>query len=161
FRHGIFDSGKDTKIFLSIEHVSRKDVDVNNHIRREGQIWIPTYEPKSFHQFDPRYGEYDWDTRRFVQSSIEKKRDVGFRPVPHDWVRQDEVVTRTANNRLNSKSLIACRRITNSTNERTTIASLVDSPAFNENTLLFSVKETPEVLLGFLANLNSLIFDYL
>jgi hypothetical protein len=90
---------------------------------REGlERWLPLYEAKMIHIYDPKWATYKHDgTIREVTS--EEKADLDFHVMPRYWVPEPEV-----NDRLPGWSygwLLGWRDITNSTNERTIIVSML------------------------------------
>ena len=157
YRQGIFNSTADNR-FLKDFHTVPRNADA---ITFGDTKWLPAFEPKSFHQFDSRFADWDPVRGKIAPVSTEAKGDPHFALRPAYWMEENEVISRISGRSYKMDFIIAVRRITNSTNERTVIASLVESPCFNENTWLFFMQEEPARCLLFLANLNSMIFDYL
>ncbi|MBI3910931.1 MAG: hypothetical protein HY320_08350, partial [Armatimonadetes bacterium] len=88
-------------------------------------------------------------------------QDPGYAPQPFYWVAQTEVQARLAA-KWRACWLLAFRDITNATNERTAIFSLLPRTGVGHKAPLVFLSRTYGVQLSacFLANANSLVFDY-
>jgi len=126
-----------------------------------GDGLVPLYEAKMFHQFDHRWATYrtSEDTR---DSTDEEKDNPHFLPQPRYWVEITEVGNRLGK-RWKKNWLLAFRDVTNSTNERTSICSILSKVAVGHKApIIFLVNQNLTKYYGvFLANLNSLVLDYI
>jgi hypothetical protein len=119
---------------------------------------LPLYEAKLFHQFDHRWATYEEGEAR--ELTLIEKVNTGFVVHPRYWVSNDEVRERTDTQSAEHEDwFIALRDITNATNERTCIASLLPWVGVGHTVSLISIGH-PDLSLAFLANLNSIVFDY-
>lgn len=124
-----------------------------------GDALVPLYEAKLMHQFDHRFATYtpDGSTRNLTP---DEKADPNCAPVPRYWVAEREVHAKLGDWRRGW--LLGFRDITNATNERTAIFSLLPRVGVGHKAplvFLENAERTQEVTC-FLANANSLIFDY-
>ncbi|WP_373278239.1 hypothetical protein [Cylindrospermopsis raciborskii] len=120
---------------------------------------VPLYEAKMFHQFDHRWATYtdNGDTRDLTD---DEKSDLSFTIKPRYWVDKKEVENKLSG-RWDKNWLLGFRDITNSTNERTAIFSLLPKVAVNHKApLVFLKQNKPQFYCLFLANVNSLVFDF-
>lgn len=123
-----------------------------------GKRYRPLYEAKLIHQFDHRWATYDQSDSR--DCSPAEKNSTDFEPTPRYWVPAAEI-----EDRLNSVNwarhwLIGWRNITNATNERTCIFSLMPRTAVGHTAALLFSKTNPALCAALLANLNSIVVDF-
>jgi hypothetical protein len=124
-----------------------------------GDLKVPLYEAKMFHQFDHRWATYtdNGDTRDLTD---DEKSDLSFTVKPRYWVDKKEVENKLSE-KWDKNWLLGFRDITNSTNERTAIFSLLPKLAVNHKAPLVFLKENkPKFYCLFIANVNSLVFDF-
>ncbi|MBW4461821.1 MAG: N-6 DNA methylase [Nodosilinea sp. WJT8-NPBG4] len=127
---------------------------------------LPLYEAKMFHHFDHRYSSYENATDQNINEgnlpklSVDVKQDYHSQIVPRYWVNRSEVENKLLH-KWDKKWLIAFRDVCRSTDERTAIFSLLPKVAVGHNApLIFcDVKENSKHAL-FLANVNSIVFDF-
>ncbi|MUL36230.1 Eco57I restriction-modification methylase domain-containing protein [Gloeocapsopsis dulcis] len=124
-----------------------------------GKNLVPLYEAKMFHQFDHRWATYS-DRGDIRDSTDVEKCDSSFQVKPRYWVNRNEVENKLGD-RWEKSWLLNFRDVTNSTNERTSIFSLLPKVAVNHKApLLFTSQTKPEFYCLLIANLNSLVLDY-
>lgn len=123
-----------------------------------GEGLLPLYEAKLMHQFTHRWATYDHGDSRDMHAA--ELADPGCTVTPRYWIDQAEV-----DNRLRDWPrgwLLGFRDICRSTDERTAIFSLLPRAGVGHKAPLAFLGQAEDVRLvaGFLANANSLIFDY-
>ncbi|URD53493.1 Eco57I restriction-modification methylase domain-containing protein [Chroococcidiopsis sp. CCNUC1] len=124
-----------------------------------GDDLVPLYEAKMFHQFDHRWATYtnSGDTRDLTDV---EKCDRSFTVQPRYWVNRNEVENRLGD-KWRKKWLLSFRSICRSTDERTAIFSLLPKLAVGHKAPIILIDTKYSLLVTcFLANLNSLIFDF-
>ncbi|UCI08026.1 Eco57I restriction-modification methylase domain-containing protein [Mesorhizobium sp. B1-1-8] len=127
--------------------------------------WAPLYTGRMIHQFDHRAASVTvnemnlHNTAQSAEVTAEMKADPTFLPTPQYWVPESIVANTTA-----QSTVIVFRDIARPTDARTMIAALVPRAGFgNKAPLLLSRDATLSDLDKALivANLNSVIFDYI
>ncbi len=150
--------------FKTMFHMSN---DSNLFENDYGDGLLPLYEAKMFFIYNHRYGYYTDEMLNSGQTNfkiiptptLEQNQDPNFCLKPRYWVSKKEVDKRLEN--WNKQWLIAFRDITLAVNERTAIFSLLPRVAVGHNApLLFSDKLNLSLHALLLANLNSLVFDF-
>lgn len=114
------------------------------------------YESKMFHQFEHRWATFVGDDVNNV-TNIERSRPEFF-VSPRHWMMTDDASPKL--NKIGSKWMLAVREVTNSTNERTSIAAILPTTPLGHNAQFFLFNETPSEATSFVANLNSIPFDF-
>jgi hypothetical protein len=120
---------------------------------------VPLYEAKMFHQFDHRWATYtdNGDTRDLTD---DEKSDLSFTVKPRYWVDKKEVENKLSE-KWDKNWLLGFRDICRSTDERTAIFSLLPKVAVNHKAPLVLLKQNkPQFYCLFVANVNSLVFDF-
>lgn len=119
--------------------------------------YLPLYEAKMLHQFDHRWATYDGDDTRELAPA--EKDNPRFAVRPRYWVSAKEV-----NERLDGWKrgwLLGFRDIARATDERTAIFSLLSRVGVGNNApLLLSVVDDAHLVACLIANLCSLVFDF-
>lgn len=128
---------------------------------------VPLYEAKMFHQFDHRYSTYEGATKANLNAGIlpQLSDDIKQSPdsniEPRYWVDKKEIDNKL-DDKWNKNWLLAFRDVTNSTSERTAIFSLLSKVAVGHKApLVFINQNNPEFYCLFIANVNSLVLDYI
>ena len=117
--------------------------------------YSPVYEAKMVHQFDHRHASYSGEV------SPELKQNPCFESVPRYWVASDEVNTRLIDAQEWTRNwLIGWRDITSAHVLRTVIAAVVPRTAVGHTFPLLFSKRKPALVAALLANLNSLVLDF-
>ncbi|WP_292841340.1 restriction endonuclease [Nostoc sp. NMS8] len=119
-----------------------------------------------FHQFDHRYSTYEDATQAQLNVGIlpkpleEVKQNPHFAVQPRYWVSRVDLKNRLAE-KWNKDWLLGFRSICRSTDERTAIFSVLPKIAIGHKAPLVLINKKFISLIGcLLANLNSLVFDF-
>ncbi|MGC9528768.1 MAG: Eco57I restriction-modification methylase domain-containing protein [Limnospira sp.] len=119
---------------------------------------LPLYEGKMFWQFDHRHGTYKGE--KIENSPIEDKQNPDYSVTPRYWVDRTEVENKLGD-RWDKEWLLGFRDVCRSTDERTAIFSLLPKVAVgHKGPLLFVSENHVNKFSCLLANLNSLVFDF-
>lgn len=129
--------------------------------------YVPLYEGKMVHQFDHRRGDFalakakgDAEYREIPSPDLVSLADVSFETSPRYWVPEEEVSSRLKAKDWSKMWLMGWRDITNATNERTVIATVIPAVGVNHKMPVFMSAEDARAHTGLLANLNSLVLDF-
>jgi hypothetical protein len=148
FKQGLFNMTSDSGLFRT----------------EPGDGLLPLYEAKMIWQYDHRFGSYEGRSERgftnLGETSSTKYRDPTWSPTSFYWVPTTEVSARL--NDYNHEWLIGFRDVTNATNERTAIFSVLPIVGVGHTAplILVSCGIHTKTAACFLANVNSLPFDY-
>lgn len=158
FRQGLFNMTSDSHLFHNKQQLAEEGFQLRGNVFEKGQErYLPLYEAKMIHQFDHRWATYDGEDARDVTE--QEKQDPNFEPLPRYWVHESEV-DKAIPETWDKPWLMGWRDITNSTNERTVIASLVPRVATGDTLLLMFPSKYDEYWPAVIANLNTLVLDY-
>lgn len=155
----VFHMSNDSRLFRTRGQLEEEGLLLHgNKFFGKARWWLPLYEGKMIHRFDHRWGTYEGD--RIRDCTDDEKRDPCFAPLPRYWVSEDVVEERLS--RFGERRwLIGFRDITNATNEVTSIFSFLPRTAVgNKVPLIFLDESCARLSPCFLANVNSLVFDY-
>ncbi|MDJ0728740.1 MAG: N-6 DNA methylase [Crocosphaera sp.] len=146
------------------------DMSNDSHLFKNetGEELLPLYEAKMFSLYNHRYGTYmqemlDSDQVNFKgipTPTIKELQDPNFTVNPRHWVDKFEVENKL-NTRWNKKYLLGFRSITNVVNERTVIFSILPISACSNMSPLLLPEKDSKLIAIFMANLNSLVFDFI
>jgi hypothetical protein len=130
------------------------------HEIKDEEDLVPLYEGKLFHQFDSRWATYEEGKTREVTEK--EKADPKFAITPKYWVACSEVGAKFQAKGWKEKWTLAFRDIARATDERTFIVTVLPAKygAGNKAPLIMP-KASPENVACLLANLNSLIVDFI
>jgi hypothetical protein len=167
FRQGLFNMTSDSDQFLSAAQL------VDLGCSRSGPDWIkgdkryvPLYEAKMLSFYDHRSSGYgsrgdDRGYRVLPETTLEEHQDPEFEPEPFYWVLESEVVERLRQKSWKRSWLFGFRDITSATNERTFIATIFPIVGVGNNLPILMPSETVmSKVVGLVANLHSVVFDY-
>ena len=143
-----------TAAWLADAGFSRDGADWEN----KGARYVPLYEAKMIHQFDHRWATYDATDSRDTTEAEKERPD--FEPTPRYWVPEAEVADRLRTKGWTRGWLMGWRDICRSTDERTVIATALPRVGVNHTAPLIFVDVLPRDLPSLLANLSSLVLDY-
>jgi hypothetical protein len=165
FRQGLYNLTTDSKLFKT--HSDFRDFNEianGNVVVDDGGRYLPMYEAKMMHLYDHRLGGYPLgqtsDTRALPKPTDIEKASVYWEPMPRYWVSSAHVQEKLSAISWNRQWMLGWRDITNVTNERTCIASMLPLSGISGINLIFPRHSTP-VCAALLANLNSLVVDYI
>lgn len=131
-----------------------------------GDSLLPLYEGKLFWQYDHRYSTYrnatpaNLNAGILPQPSAAEKSKADFTIQPRYWVPAAEVDERLG--KWHYRWLMSFRDVTSSVVERTSIFSFLPRVGVGHNAPVATLQEMQEPRLAacFMANCNSLVFDF-
>jgi DNA-binding transcriptional regulator/RsmH inhibitor MraZ len=148
-RQAAFNMTSDSHLFVTLSDLMRQTDHPNDDvILVGGKTFVPLWESKAYHQYDPDWGPQPEgiedgppDARgraRYWVDSKDAKNSIG--EWPHDW-------------------LLAFRKVCRATDERTSIAAILPGVALgNSSNCVLGVQ--PKIATQLLAEFNSFAFDY-
>jgi len=166
FSQGLFNMASDSSLFETERALSGKGFHLDGNIFEKGDaIYWPLYEGKMMMTYNHRLSSaatehtmLDKDDIEFVETSMDELKDYSFCVTPRYWVEKKQVVSRLPSSQ---SFLIGYRDITNTTNRRTAIFSIIPCTGVGHTiNLAFFDAVKPLKMALFLANVNSIIFDY-
>jgi hypothetical protein len=154
----MFHMSNDSHLFRTRSQLEDQGLILNGNIfENEKDRYLPLYEAKMIHQFDHRWATYDRDGARDVTEA--EKQNPHFEPLPRYWVHEAEV-QKALPETWDKPWLMGWRDICRSTDERTVISSLIPRVATGDTLLLMFPSHHSEFWPAIIANLNSLVLDY-
>jgi hypothetical protein len=162
----VFNMSDDSNLFREAASLREDGFSLNgNTYRNQESVYLPLYEGKMIwiynHRFRstiPQQGKSN-EEDEFNESSKTQLADCSFFALPRYWIARQHVLPY-----LPSKQnyFIGFRKVTNVTNKRTAVFSLVPPIAVGESIhlLLFSDRIGGLEKAGLLANMNTMVFDY-
>jgi len=139
------------------------------YVDNDGTKWLPVYEGKMIWAYNHRAASVEMrleNVARAAQSittTDSQLSDPSFTPIPAFWMPEKVLATLTPEDCAN-KWVVAYKDITASTNERTMVAAILPHPSsnFTVRCAFFDNKNVSDILsVCFLANINSIVFDYI
>lgn len=121
---------------------------------------VPLFEGKMIHQFDHRWATYLDDGSDSRDCSTSEKENIDYRPRSRYWVKETEVNSRLSEKDWKRKWLMGWRDITSAHVMRSVIVSVIPKVGVGNTLPLIFTREEPVKASMLLANLNSLILDY-
>jgi len=157
----MFDMANDSHLFRTYEQLAAAGAKLKGTTwhGRGGEQWLPLYEAKMIHQFDHRWATYEPNGVESRDITDEEKRNPLAEPLPRYWI-DSQLVEGALSGKWDRKWLLGFRDITNATNERTTIAMVIPRVGVGHTLPLIITTQNPKFLTLFLANLCSLVFDF-
>ena len=151
--------------FLSMFHMSNDSHFFHND---PGNSRLPLYEAKMIWQFDHRFGTYDGQTQsqanqgKLPELSKEQHNDPKYFVLPRYWVDKNEVKKRIPYH-WEKEWFVGFRDVTSSVVLRTAIFSIIPFTGVGGKLpiIIFSGLKNNKEILCFLANVNSLVFDFI
>jgi len=120
---------------------------------------LPLYEAKMFHHFDHRWATYT-EKSDTEDVSLAQKSDATFLVQPRYWVDKAEVEKRLVS-KWDKRWLLGWRDICRATDERTVISTIFPLSSCGDTVLLMlPTTNNTKLIPCLMANLNSLVFDY-
>ncbi|MBL7214424.1 MAG: N-6 DNA methylase [Phycisphaerae bacterium] len=157
----------DAKLFQTLEQIKKKDFKRDGEKWKKGkQVLLPLYEAKMIQMYDHHAAsvvidETNWMRQgQTVTTSSAQHQNPEFIVEPRWWIEKRQVDEKLEN--YNPLKMIAFKNVTSPTNERTMIAAFVPPVGVVHSApIIFTGDEiTARQTTCLLANLNSLIFDY-
>ncbi len=136
-----------------------------NFVNEEISTSLPLYEAKLLHQFDHRWATYKGLSVDEIQKglprefSLDEKLDTTTSITPRYWLPQNLIIERIKD-KTHHKWLLAYRRIARSTDIRTFISGILPLSGVADKLPLILTSQPDALVACLLANINSLIFDY-
>jgi hypothetical protein len=122
---------------------------------------LPLYEAKLIHHYDHRWATYGADGS-CQDALIADKQDPEFQIRPRYWVERKEVEARLTAQNWDRQWLTGWREVCRSTDERTMISALIPAWGVGHKFMLYMPsKKLLSKVSCFLANLDSLVFDFI
>lgn len=150
--------------FMSMFHMSNDSHLFFKHFEKDR---VPLYEAKMIWQFDHRFGTYEGQTLsqanqgKLPEITEEQHQDFKLSIVPRYWIDKIEVEN-LLKNKWDKNWLLGYRDITSNVVLRTAIFSILPKYAIGGTiNLLFPKVKDVKLIACLLANLNSLVFDYI
>lgn len=148
--------------FLTMFHMAN---DSNLFVNNPTPETLPLYEAKMIWQYDDRYGTYEGATQQQLnvgnlpQPNASLKRDPQYAISPRYWVEKREVDRRLKDWQFDW--VIGFREITSSISQRTVICTVLPRVAVgNKIPLVFPNSNDKKLMACLIANLNSIVLDY-
>ena len=170
FRQGLFNMSSDSHLFRTREQLEKEGFRLVGNVMVKGAPhspfairYLPLYEAKMIWHYDHRFGTYEGVTSRssthLPTLDETQHADPNFLVQPWYWVPAEEVDARLGDWRRGW--LLGFRDVTNATNERTAIFSLLPRMGVGHKApLIFSGSQSSALVAAWLANLSSLVFDF-
>lgn len=119
------------------------------------------YEAKLFHQFDHRYATYNFnikDQKPNPVSDLEKTNPLFF--VTTKYCTTSTIWKERVLKTFLYNWIIAFRKISRATDERTSIFTIIPKSTTGSQTPVVTSNQSPRLIAGLVANLNSYPFDF-
>jgi len=158
----MFHMSNDSHLFCTRDKLEAEGYKLKGNIFvKENDIYLPLYEAKMIWQFDHRFGIYEGVSTRssthLPTPTPDQYANPAFVSTPWYWVSIKNIWDRL--NEWNRCWFIGFRNVTNATNERTAIFSLIPISGVG-NSIPLTFVEKFHLIPCFLANLSSIVFDY-
>ena len=169
--HRMVNQTDDSHIFKAKDEFPEEEFALKGNVyvsRSEKTLsFLPVYEAKMIHQYDHRFGTYAGQNQsqsnqgKLPEVSDKTHGEPGFYSIPRNWIDQDKL-DQFISSHTDRDWLMAFRSITSSVVFRTTIAAIVPLTFVSNSCkiIYFPKKIRYQLVSCFLANLNSLCFDY-
>ena len=122
---------------------------------------LPVLRGTMVDQFDHRAATYDDRAKRFRELDPEERETLDLVTRSDKRVPRNEVLSRLGERGWRNRWLLGWRDITNATNERTVISSVFPISGTDDTLSLIFPREGAKAAATLLANLNSLMLDYI
>ena len=158
----MFHMAGDSKLFRTSSQLEDSDYILSGtNFIKDKEVFVPLYEGKMIHQFDHRWAECMDSSKSFSISNLSSKLSTCYEPLPRYWVSKDDVDQRLGRVGGDNGWLIGWRDVSGSTVLRTVIAAALPRVAVGHSMPLLFSTEIPRRRIFLLANLNSIVLDYL
>lgn len=163
----MFHMSNDSHLFKTYEDLTGESYELDrNHFVKGDIEYLPLYEAKLIHQFNHRHGDFrdapEGKRAHILPTiSIEKLSNPSYFTMPYYWVSKREVVDEVAQRNWEYKWLLGWRDVTDArASARTLNATVIPLSAVNDGLLLMFPSTKPVYISALLANLDSLVCDY-
>ncbi len=131
------------------------------------EIYLPIYTGSAIWLYDHRFNDVhlkkDQTKKRkadYLRLTEEQHQDPNYRHIPLYWAESNKSMAKYPDNWKN-KWFLCFRKITLPNNQRTFVISTIPNYPFIDSLTAIIFNEFRDEIICFLANLSSLIFDYL
>ncbi|MEM0022335.1 MAG: hypothetical protein QXK44_02135, partial [Archaeoglobaceae archaeon] len=161
----MFHMTNDSHLFRTREQLEKDGFKLRgNRFEKARKVYLPLYEAKMFWLYDHRYGTYSIMDKK-VKTTLPKPTprqyaDPSFLALPWYWVPEDEVENRVERVGWKRKYLLAFRNIARAIDERIAIFSILPKVGVGNSAPLILTFSSPLLIPCLLANLSSIIFDW-
>ena len=162
----MFHMANDSGLFRTREQLAAQGfaLEGNRFVKGE-EVWLPLYEAKMIWHYDHRFGSYaeriDRGFTNLDPVDETQHRDAGWLPRPFYWVLAADVENALRNQAAGGGQwLLTFRDVTNATNERTSIFTVLPTAGVGHTAPLAFLQTKSSLAAAFIANANSLAFDY-
>ena len=164
----MFHQTNDAEQFLSPADLKRLGARQDGNRWKKGKTsYLPLYEAKMVQAYDHRAASVVVEAGNWVrqgqteETTLVEHQNPEFVAMPRWWTAEAEVRSLLTDNSDRSRGFIAFKDITSSTNQRTMIAAAIPYSAATNHLILISTDQPPRRELCLLANLNSIVYDYI
>lgn len=161
----MFDQTNDAELFHTAEQLKAEGFKRDGPIwKKRKQVFVPLYEAKMIQMYDHRAASVVVDESNWMRqgqtdaASQVEHQNPEFFPEPRWWVNEEEV-SRSLGKLLRA-GFIGFKDITSPTNERTMIGAAIPWAAVTNHFPLILTSRAGRLNMCLLANLNSIILDY-
>lgn len=123
---------------------------------RDGDVYVPLYEAKMLHLYNDRWATYE--NGKIRDLTLGELSNTSFSTNPYYWIPKKSLDIKLSSTK--QEWLMGWRDIALSSVERTVICSVLPRVGVNHKFPLFFVKHDPSLSSAFLANLSSIVLDY-
>jgi hypothetical protein len=164
--NSMFHMTNDSDFFRTKEELTTEGYIMEGNIFfKDGIKFLPLYESKMIHQYNHRFGSYETrnNERGFAtlpDTPLEQYQNPLYFPQPYYWVAEEEVINRLKE-KWDKEWSIVFRNNARNTDIRTGIFTIIPkSGVGNSLPQIILKKDKINLATCLLANLNSLIFDF-
>jgi hypothetical protein len=169
FKQGLFNMTSDSELFrVESELINERFNLVQNIYYKEDLIYLPLYESKNTDQYNHRFASFEgieekerYNNRPPINEANEKQlSNINWSIMPRYWV-QDKSVDEKIPEQWKYEWLIGFRNAINAfADSRSVRLTIIPKCGVGNSMPLIFSEETPKKLGCLVANLNSLIIDY-
>ncbi len=168
----MFHMANDSRLFKTREQLEEDNYTLsgNHFVKQEEdgeEIYLPLYEAKMMHQFDHRHGTFgEQSVENIMRGNCRKLTPLEYTnsktfSQPRYWIQEQKCIQAMGNWAQNHHWIIGYRRITRAVDRRTATFSILPWAGIGDNIFLITIEVPPPLVLAFLANLNSFVFDFI
>ena len=162
----MFDMANDSGLFRTRAELASAGWRLDaGRFQKDGEVVLPLCEAKMVHQFDHRFGSYEFQSEAQSNQGKLPELDHTAHADPRQatlsryWVHEDEVAARLED-AWDRHWMLGWRDITGTEKIRTVIACIIPRTAVNDKFLLMMPSAHAPLVAGLYANLSSIPFDY-
>jgi len=153
----MFHVSNDAKLFCNEQQLLSSGFKVDeDKYSNNNQVYIPLYEGKMVYIYNHLYSTYDSYINEYKNNHRESSNAINTQY----WVPASEVNNRLKNKNWDKKWFFGIRRVTRNTDERTIIGSVIPNIGVTYGLYLIFSTEKPIRFSLLIANLNSIVLDF-